>query len=134
MSLSKQFLRFAAVGATGTATQYALLWLGVEFVHIGPVIASTIGYAGGSIVNYLLNYRFTFASGKSHLEAAPKYYAVIGVGLLINTALMGWLTGSLGWYYWPAQLLTTALGLCWNFAGSRWWAFTGPTARGPGAR
>ena len=123
MSLQRQFLRFAAVGATGTAVQYATLWFGVEYLATTAVVASAVGYVLGSVVNYLLNYFFTFESGKSHLEAASKYYAVLGVGWCINTGLMALFVSQLQWNYWFAQILTTGIGLIWNFLGSRFWAF-----------
>ena len=123
MSLSRQFLRFAAVGAAGTAVQYLTLWLGVEWFSLGAVTASAIGYLLGSVVNYVLNYFFTFASGKSHVETASKYYAVLAVGWCLNTALMTLFVRYLDWNYWIAQIVTTGLGLIWNFLGSRFWAF-----------
>jgi putative flippase GtrA len=122
-SLARQFVRFATVGATGTAVQYVVLWVGVERLGWPAAISSAAGYALGSIVNYLLNYFFTFGSGKSHVEAAAKYYAVLAVGLCITAALMALLVGGFGWNYWAAQLLTTGVALLWHFAGSKWWAF-----------
>lgn len=118
-----QFLRFGAVGAVGTLAQYVVLWLGAVFLGWPAVWASAAGYVLGSVVNYLLNYHFTFASGKSHLEAAGKFYMVVGIGWCINTGLMGLLTGGLNWNIWLAQVLTTGIGLGWNFAGSKLWAF-----------
>ncbi|MEO6918966.1 MAG: GtrA family protein [Collimonas sp.] len=123
MIIFRQFLRFAAVGATGTLIQYSILWAGVEFLAAPAALASGIGYALGSVANYFLNYFFTFESGKSHAEAASKYYIVIGIGWCINTGLMWLLTHHFGLNYWVAQLLTTGIGLIWNFMGSRWWAF-----------
>lgn len=123
MSLPRQFLRFAAVGAIGTAVQYVTLWFGVEHLSTTAVTASAAGYLLGSVVNYLLNYFFTFESGKSHLEAASKYYAVLGVGWCINTGLMALFVVQLQWNYWIAQIVTTGIGLIWNFLGSRFWAF-----------
>jgi putative flippase GtrA len=123
MSISRQFLRFAAVGATGTLVQYAILGLGVEGLGVPATIASGVGYILGSIVNYFFNYVFTFKSAKSHTEAASKYYAVLGVGWFINTGLMWLLVHHWGQNYWLAQLLATGVGLVWNFTGSKWWAF-----------
>ena len=123
MSLGRQFLRFAAVGATGTAVQYATLWGGVEFLNASAVWSSAVGYVLGSVVNYLLNYFLTFESGKSHLETASKYYGVLAVGWCLNAALMGLFVSQLSWNYWIAQIVTTGIGLLWNFTGSRWWAF-----------
>jgi putative flippase GtrA len=121
--LVDQFLRFAAVGLCGTATQYGMLWLGVEHFGLAAAAASAIGYVFGSVVNYWLNYLFTFKSSKSHVETASKYYVVIGIGWCLNTGLMTLFVHHWHWNYWLAQVLTTGLGLLWNFGGSRWWAF-----------
>ncbi|WP_036666402.1 GtrA family protein [Paludibacterium yongneupense] len=126
--LFRQFLRFAAVGASGTLVQYATLWAGVELMHAPAAFSSGIGYILGSIVNYVLNYFFTFKSGASHMHTAAKYYAVLGVGWSINTGLMALLAQRWGVNYWLAQLFTTGIGLIWNFTGSRWWAFRSQTA------
>ena len=123
MSLSRQFLRFAAVGAAGTLVQYAMLWLGVEGLGMPAVVASGVGYVFGSVVNYSLNYVFTFKSEKSHAEAVSKYYAVISVGWFINTGLMWLFAHHWGQNYWLAQLFATGVGLVWNFTGSKRWAF-----------
>ena len=126
-TLGRQFLRFATVGATGTAVQYLVLWAGVEWMGWNAPPSSALGYALGSVVNYLLNYFFTFGSDKSHAETAVKYYAVLGVGLALTAALMTLFVNVLDWNYWIAQFATTGLALLWHFAGSRWWAFK----RGP---
>ena len=119
----RQFLHFAAVGACGTLVQYTMLEVGTGWLSMQAAWASAIGYVMGSVVNYLLNYFFTFESGKSHMEAASKYFTLLGIGLCINTALMALLADHLGWNIWIAQMLTTGIGLVWNFTGSRFWAF-----------
>ena len=130
MSLSRQFMKFAAVGACGTSVHYLTLWLCVEYLSLSAVLASAIGYILGSVVNYTLNYFMTFKSEKSHIETASKYYIVIGAGWCINTVLMSIFVHNLHWPYvperWqyiPSQMLTTGIGLIWNFTGSRLWAF-----------
>ncbi|WP_373974401.1 GtrA family protein [Chitinibacter sp. SCUT-21] len=128
----KQFLTFALVGLCGTGIQYLVLWLGVAWRgDSAAVSASAIGYLLGSVANYLLNYFFTFKDQhgqKSHREAAAKFYTIAGLGWLLNTGLMLLFVDMLAWAHWPAQLLTTAIGLLWNFAGSRWWAFRHPAS------
>ena len=130
LAAATQFLHFAAVGAVGTLAQYAVLWLGTDQLGWPATWASAAGYLLGSVVNYLLNYRFTFASNKSHLEAASKFYVIAASGWLINTGLMGLLTAQLPWNHWLAQLLTTCICLLWNFAGSKLWAFRHPPEAG----
>jgi putative flippase GtrA len=87
--------------------------------------ASAIGYILGSIVNYYLNYLFTFNSTQAHKKTASKYFSVLAVGWGINFVLMGLLVNWLNWYYWFAQFISTGLVLLWNFSGSKWWAFGG---------
>ncbi|MBM5574775.1 GtrA family protein [Deefgea sp. CFH1-16] len=127
----KKFFIFAAVGVCGTAIQYLVLWLGVELLALKAAVASGIGYALGSVANYLLNYFLTFKQhGQPHREAISKFYTITGIGWCINTGLMALLVGHWLWGYWPAQLLATAVGLLWNFSGSHWWAFRQKQAEG----
>jgi putative flippase GtrA len=127
-ALLRQFIHFAAVGLTGTAVQYVCLWIGVEYFLFNAPASSAVGYILGSVVNYLLNYFFTFGSTKSHKEAATKYFSILGIGWCINVGLMSVLVNYLNWYYWFAQIITTGIGLIWNFSGSKWWAFRHKTA------
>lgn len=123
-ALLLQFLRFAAVGLSGTAVQYLSLWIGCDqFAVLSAQSASALGYILGSVVNYVLNYFLTFGSSKSHAEAASKYFSILAVGWSINYVLMGYLPAHLGWNHWFAQLLSTGIVLLWNFSGSKWWAF-----------
>ena len=56
MSIQRQFLRFMAVGATGTTVQYVVLWIGTALIYAPAAIGSAVGYIFGSVINYLLNY------------------------------------------------------------------------------
>ncbi|MGA7965937.1 MAG: GtrA family protein [Gammaproteobacteria bacterium] len=119
----RQMFRFAAVGAVGTLVQYLVLGIGVELLSLSAAISSGAGYILGSIVNYLLNYKFTFESDKSHRDTAFKYYAILAVGWSINTGLMWFLADHYGLNYWFAQIIATGTSFLWNFSGSRLWAF-----------
>ena len=123
MQLAMQFLRFAGVGVVGTAVQYLVLWVAVTAFALPAVPASAVGYAIGVLVSYFLNYPFTFRSDQPHGDAVPRYFAVFGVGWCLNAVLMALLVGRLGWNIWLSQVLTTSIGLVWNFSGSRWWTF-----------
>ncbi len=114
---------FAGVGAIGTAAQYLVLVLLVEGPAVNPVLASTLGFGLGAIVNYLLNYHYTFRSDKSHLEAASKFFSVALVGALTNTLLMYLGTEWLGLNYLLAQILATGAVLVQNFLLNRYWTF-----------
>ncbi len=119
----RHILLFAALGALGTAAHYAVLIGLVQSGLAGPVLGSTAGFLTGGLVNYQLSRRIIFRSDKRHVEAAGKFFAVAGLGLLINAGLMALLTGQLGAPYLPAQILVTGLLVLWHYAGNALWTF-----------
>ena len=118
-----QFFRFALVGLVATATTYAVLVGLVELMHADPVAASVAGYLVGMVVNYLLNYHYTFRSGQRHHVAAPKFVVVLLIGLAINTALMHLGVNRLGLNYMLVQLGAIAVVMTWNYLANRYWSF-----------
>lgn len=121
--LLRQFFRFALVGLAGTAVHFGVLSLLVEALNMAPLPASVVGFVGGALANYLLNYHYTFMSRRRHRAALPRFLAIASIGALLNSLLMA---AGLLWlqlHYLLAQLLATGLVLLWNFSGSRLWAF-----------
>lgn len=121
--LAARFLMFAACGLVGTAGHYAAMVALVQGAGVPPVAASVVGFLVGMGINYVLNYRFTFRSGKRHREAASKFFVVGCCGLALNTVLMHALTGPAGLHYVVAQMGATVLVLLWNFIANQTWTF-----------
>lgn len=119
----RQFVFFSAIGAVGTAGHYATLLLLVEGLSQSPILASTLGFIVGALINYILNYRFTFQSDKPHREALTKFLLVAAIGAGINTGLMALFIELLLLHYFIAQLIATAVVLLWNFLISKYWTF-----------
>ena len=94
------------------------------------MLASTAGAVLGALINYTLNYHFTFASQKDHRESLSKFAVVALVGLGLNSLFMWAGVHLLGWHYLPAQIVTTGLVMLWSFAGNRWWTFHTPPSVG----
>ena len=120
-SVLVNFIFFALVGSIGTLAHYAVLYSLVEWQSLSPVAASGCGSIAGLLVNYALNFKFTFASRQSHARTFPKFAAIALLGMMLNLAFMGWLTQNL--YYLYAQLLSTLLVLIWNFLANTFWTF-----------
>ncbi|MBR0568130.1 GtrA family protein [Azoarcus sp. L1K30] len=123
-----RFLRFAAVGAVGTAAHYGLLLALVEGLGAAPLPGSIAGFLLGAVVNYAIGRRFVFASERAHVEAFPRFMTVAGIGLCWNAALMYMFVDVLALHYLVAQLLTTGLLLLWHYAGNARWTFGRPKA------
>ena len=122
-TLLTQFIRFTGVGAIGTLVHYGILILLVHSMSLDAVLASTAGFLAGAITNYLLNYRYTFASNKPHREAMVKFFAVALVGMLFNAMVMSLCTNLFHLHYLLAQILATGLVLLWNFTANHRWTF-----------
>lgn len=122
-----QFLCFAAVGAVGTLAHYAVLIALVQGQFSGPVTASAAGFGVGAMVNYVLNYHFTFRSSHRHGEAWPKFMLVALIGLALNTGVMSLLIDEAGVHYLISQIIATGVTLFWNFVANRHWTFGGQT-------
>jgi putative flippase GtrA len=116
-------LGFGLVGAVGTAAHYLTLIILVEAAGLPPVWATTLGFAVGAAVNYVLNHRFTFRSTKRHLDAGPKFFTIALATALLN----GWLVyigvQLLGLNYLLVQLVATSAVFLANFALNSLWTF-----------
>lgn len=125
MKLGGQLLRFLIVGGAATALHYAL-YLALLGLGLAPVPASSIGFIVSAGFNYLLNRHYTFASGRAHREALPRFALTAAGGLGLNAAVVGVLTGA-GLHPLPAQVLATVATLGWNFVVNRLWTFRAAT-------
>lgn len=119
----RHFLLFAALGAVGTLVQYTVLVALVQGLAAPAVLASTLGFLMGGVVNYTLARFVAFRSSKPHHEAAAKFFLVAGVGLCLNALLMAGFTHGLGLPYLLAQVMTTGLVLFWHYTGNLLWTF-----------
>jgi len=122
--MTSQFAKFVVVGVVATITTYLVLAALVELWRFDPVLASTIGYLAGIVVNYLLNFRFTFQSKQRHIVVMPKYLMVMTIGFLVNAGVMFVAVNSLGVHYAIAQLFAIFVVLVWSFTANRKWAFS----------
>lgn len=118
-----QFLRYASAGAIGTGLHYAVLIALVQLARADAVAASTAGAVCGALVNYALNHRFTFASGKSHAAAMPRFAFVAVAGVALNALVMGGVLALFGPHYLVAQVIATGAVLAAGFLANRAWTF-----------
>lgn len=118
-----QFLLFAGIGAIGTVGHYTTLIVLVQFWAVDPVFASSFGFVVGAIINYILNYHFTFQSDKRHAEALTKFLIVATIGAGINGVIMYIGIENTSINYLIVQLFATAVVLLWNFVVNKLWTF-----------
>ena len=120
-----QFVAFAAVGTLGTGVHFLVLVILVSGAGVSPLGASSLGALFGAIVNYLLNYYFTFGSRARHSAAWPKFLAVATAGLAINGAIVEIGTHFTALHYLMVQVVATGAVLLFGFTANRMWTFKG---------
>ncbi len=118
-----QFLLFAGVGAVGTLGHYTTLIVLVQFWAVDPVFASSLGFVVGAVINYILNYHFTFQSNKRHTEALTKFLIVATIGAGINGSIMYVGVENTSINYLVVQIFATGVVLLWNFVVNKLWTF-----------
>ncbi len=118
-----QFLLFAGVGAIGTIGHYTTLIVLVQFWAVDPVFASSFGFVIGAMINYILNYEFTFRSKKRHAEALKKFLIVAIIGAGINGSIMYLGVEYTNINYLIVQIAATCVVLLWNFLVNKLWTF-----------
>jgi len=120
-AITKQFSCFFIVGALSALIQFSILISFVEFLFIEPILASTLGYIAGALINYTLNHYFTFKSSLSHKKSLVRFTLNSLFGLLLNFSLMKILLTH--YAYIISQILVSGVILFWNFLVHRYWTF-----------
>src|SRR5262245_23774262 len=108
-SLLLQFIKYASAGGVGTLVHYALLFGLVEAAGIGAVAASTCGAVAGALVNYSLNYHYTFGSRRLHRQSLPRYAAVSVAGVALNAFVVFVGATAVGWHYEVAEIVVNGV-------------------------
>jgi putative flippase GtrA len=122
-AIIRQFLSYAGVGAIGTAGHYAV-YITLVNAGVGVTASSVAGFVVGALINYGLNYYYTFKSEQPHHQAMARFFTVALVGLLLNTLIV-FALDRMHWHYLLAQAAATIVVLLWNFAANRHWTFGG---------
>ncbi len=116
-------LRYTSVGAIGTLVHYLTLTLAVEVLRQRVMVATTVGSILGAMVNYVLNYHFTFASRASHTRTAPRFLAVATLSAALNFAGMWVAVELLRVQYLIAQIACTFMVLVVGYVLNKLWTF-----------
>lgn len=120
----KPFLKYSAVGASGTVIDVGLLYLLVEYSHLDVLVATTISFVAAVINNFTWNKLWTFANRDSNIRKQfIKFLLVSLVGLVLNTFFMFVFVRIFVIWYIIAKLMTSFIVLSWNFLGNKYWAF-----------
>lgn len=120
--LKAQFPVFLVVGLLATATHYIVLWVGISTFQLKAVIASSVGFLFGALLNYLLNYYWTFNASQKHKVAIIRFLCMLFLSGVLNAFILGALI-SIGIALWLSQVSATVLLVALNYSLSKTWIF-----------
>jgi len=111
------------VGAVGTGVHYGALAVGMYGWRLQPFLATAFGFLLGTITNYFLNRNFVFSSKTEHRVALWKFFAIAGVGLLVNMGTIYLVSKSTTISIWLVQVLVTVVVFVITFSLNKLWTF-----------
>jgi putative flippase GtrA len=113
---ASEFIRYAAVGASGVVVDLSVLALLHEGVGLPLLLANAVSFSVACSSNFLLNRYWTFRERYHRHVALGGGLFFIGalIGLGINEAGL-WALNSAGLYWVIAKLAMTLVVLVWNY-------------------
>ena len=120
-SLARQFLRFAVVGLSAFAVDYAIFLLLTYVFEVYYIAASTVSYFIATVYNYTMSMRFVF-SGKETQTAMQRFFIFVGlsvVALGLNQLFLWLFVDGARWPEWFAKLAATACVTIFNFVSRK---------------
>jgi putative flippase GtrA len=124
--ISGRFIKFCAVGATGTIIDFSLLnWLVLAF-SVPLYYAATISFIAAVVNNFLLNKYWTFKDYAREKKKGWQFFqfAIVSIiGLLINLAIMYGLVEYAHVWYNLAKAAAVLVVLVWNYFANKAWTF-----------
>ena len=121
-------VRFGLVGAVGFAVDGGLLQLLVSLAHWGPIGARAVSFPTAVLATWALNRVVTFQDRGPLHRSLGRYVVVSLGGAAANFAVYSALVlGSAALAAWPIVpfAVASAVGLVFNYLGSKHFAFRG---------
>ena len=90
----KQFLLYCVIGASGVTLDFGIYSLLVHSGRLDYQAANAIGYAGGTLLSFILNARFNFRVADKLALRLVSFFGVALLGWLVSFGLLHLLIGS----------------------------------------
>ena len=119
-ALNFEIVRYAIGGSTAVGVMMILLPVLVEFGNVSKRTASTVSLMVAVLINYFIQYYYTFRSTHGHAKALWRFLVVTMITLGLNYVLFSSLLNVA--HYIVAQAITLVVIFLVNFVVNR--AFT----------
>lgn len=122
----QSFWRFAIVGCSNTAVDFAIFTILREVFDVYYLWCQVAGYTFGTLNSFVFNKRWTFESKTSHFQTSrqlSKFIFVNLVSLGLSLTSLRLLSGYWHINVYIAKLAVTAIAQAVNYSGYRFWVF-----------
>lgn len=112
-----QVVRSLVVSVLALAVDFSTLILFKEVVGLHYLVAATLSFSLGVVVNYTLSVRWVFATRKlanRHAEFII-FFVICAIGLGLNLIIMGGMVQGFAVDYRLAKAVSTVIVFFWNF-------------------
>jgi putative flippase GtrA len=116
-----QFIRYVFVGGAAFAVDYLALYLLAHFAGLHYLLAASLSYLLGMVVNYMISVRWVFDFRRiRQWEREFAIFFMIGIaGLILNGLAITVLVEAAGAPYMAAKLVAAAAILFFNFGARK---------------
>lgn len=116
-----QMVRYGLVSALALVVDVVVLIAGVEVCALPAVVAGTLSFSLGILMNFWCTRVWVFAR-RRHARRRVEFglFCLVGViGLALNAAIIAGLHDGVGAHYLLAKTVATAVVFFWNFLARR---------------
>lgn len=115
--------RYVISGSIAASAIFVLLALQVELLSVPPLVASTVCFVVGSLINYSLQYHWTFQADGPHSVMFVRFSLVTLATMTLNIGLFWVFTEVFQIHYLIAQGLAIGLIVVVNFLINKHYTF-----------
>jgi putative flippase GtrA len=115
--------RYAVAGVLATLLHYVILFSLHKGLNANLVLATSVGAFAGAVLNYFINYFYTFNSQRGHFLASSSFILIACTGLALNAMVVSLAFYLLALSAISAQISATAVTFVWNYQANRRWTY-----------
>ena len=119
-----QLVKFCAVGGSGYVVNLLVFTVGVHAIGMHHLAAATAAFVVAVLNNFWWNRHWTFGARDGHAGFQAARFFTVSVGaFLTQVSLLALLVDAGGLAKVPAQAISIALAMPFNFIGNKMWSF-----------
>lgn len=120
---SAVFIRYTLAGSVAAGVHLTVLIVLVRWLDLNATFSSAIGFCAACVVNYTLQYYWTFMATERHGIAALRYACVTLFTLGVNTGLFWLLHEVMRMHYLMAQIAAIGVVVFVNYTLNKRYTF-----------